>query len=112
MTKQNISFNLSVLIFQEDKTWIAQCLEWDVAAQGKTIDDALGSFERTFVGQIILDVEAGRNPLEGTSQAPREYWKMFDIAKKLEERKPFYFPEEIPAAYIIAAAAQDLRIAA
>jgi len=110
--KQNVSFILSVLLFQQDKTWIAQCLEWDVAAQGKTLDDALNSFEKTFVGQIILDIEGGRNPLETTPQAPKEYWEKFDIAKKLEERKPFYLPEEMLPAYIIAATAQDLRIAA
>jgi len=111
MTQKTYSFNLSILLLQEDKTWIAQCLEWDIAAQGKTLDDALKSFEKTFVGQLVLDIGQDKNPLENTPRTPKEYWTKFEQAKKLEERKPFYLPEEISLA-CITASAQDLRIAA
>jgi hypothetical protein len=111
MTQKTYSFMLSILLFQEDTTWIAQCLQYDIAAQGKTLDDALNSFEKTFVGQLILDIEQDKNPLENTPQTPKEYWTKFEQAKKLEERKPFYLPEELSPASIMASA-QDLRIAA
>ena len=109
--KHQISLDLRVLLFQEDKTWVAQCLEWDIAAQGKTLDDALNSFECIFVGQIILDIENGRKPLESTPVAPKEYQKMFKDARKLADKKPFSLPKEIRPV-INTATANDLRIAA
>jgi hypothetical protein len=111
MTQNAYSFILSILLFQKDTTWVAQCLEWDIAAQGKTLDDALNSFERTFVGQLVLDIDQNKNPLEDTPRTPREYWTMFEQAKKLADKKPFYLPEEI-SPVCITASAQDLRIAA
>lgn len=109
--KHKMTFNLRVLLFQEDKTWVAQCLEWDIAAQGKTLDDALNSFEQTFVGQIVLDIEGGRKPLASTPRSPKEYQGMFKKAKKLVDKKPLYIPKELFPT-IGAATAEDLRIAA
>lgn len=112
MTHKAYSFMLSILLFQNNTTWIAQCLEYDIAAQGKTLDNALDSFERTFVGQLILDIERDKNPLENTPRTPREYWTKFEQARKLEDRRPFYLPEEIPPTCINAVTVEDLRIAA
>jgi hypothetical protein len=95
MTKQNISLNASVLLLQEGKTWIAQCLEWDIAAQGDTIDHALNSFERTFVGQIILDIDADKLPLEGISQSPKEYWEKFEKKTLLNQSSIIFLTKKI-----------------
>ena len=87
--------------------WAAQCLEYDIAAQGKTIDEAKESFKRTFVGQIMVDVHFGHQPLQGIEKAPEEYWEQFRTAKRLIDREPFYVGH-LP----IRASAQDLRVAA
>lgn len=107
-----ISFRLNILLFQEGNTWVAQCLERDVAGQGKTIDEATSAFERTFVGQIIIDVHNNEPPLGNIQRAPREYWEKFEKAKRLTDKIPFYLPDEIPPAFMIEAGAEELRISA
>jgi hypothetical protein len=107
-----VTFVVSVLLLREEDGWVAQCLEYDVAAQGKTITQVKTAFERTFVGQILVDVKAGRQPLEGVGQAPGFYWEKFEHAERLADRKPFYLPEGIPPAFMIAAVADDVRISA
>lgn len=107
------SYPVSVLILREAETWVTQCLEYDIAAQGKTITEAMTNFQRTFIGQILVDIASGREPLEGVPQALPEYWKLFEAAHRLVDRSSFYVPEEsLPPAYIIRAAAEELRISA
>ena len=110
MQRDSYTFLLSVLFIKDqNSTWVAQCLEFDIAAQGKTIKEAQKAFERTFLGQVGLDVRGNRRPLEGIEQAPKEYWDMFESAVRLADRKPFRLPADIPPAFMIAAA-EDLRV--
>jgi hypothetical protein len=110
MTKQ-FNFAVSVLIAREDDAWVAQCLEFDIAAQGSSVALAKENFEKTFVGQIVADISVGKDPLEGIAQAPRFYWSKFDQGERLADRKPFYLGESVPPAYMIQAAATELRLA-
>jgi len=103
-------FSLSVLLFLDDKKWIAHCLEYDIVAQGKTIQSAKESFEKTFVGQVVLDIINKRSPLEGISQSPKEIWDMFKDGIKVEEIGSLYVPQEKSS--LVSARFQDVRIAA
>ena len=85
-------------------------MEYDIAAQAPTIDAAKKAFEQTFVGQIMVDAENGRQPLSGIAQAPPSYWKKFAKAERLADRRPFRLPEGMPPAFMVAATADDLRI--
>jgi len=109
---KRFNFEVSVLLTQEGNAWVAQCLQYDVTAQGSSIASAKENFERMFVGQIIADISVGRDPLEAIPQAPRLYWDKFEHGEKLSERKPFYVGDAVPAAYMIQAMAQDFRVAA
>lgn len=108
----NSQFSVSVLLFQEGNLWVAQGLEHDIAAQGATIGDAKRSFERVFVGQILVDIHHDKEPLSGIQAAPKKYWDMFEHGERLGDRRPFYMPPGIPPAFVIAAAAEDFRISA
>lgn len=101
---------LSVLFIKDQhSTWVAQCLEFDIAAQGKSFKDAQRAFERTFMGQIALDMRNDRRPLEGIKQAPKQYWSMYEESERLADRRPFRLPEGIPPAFMISAA-QESRV--
>jgi hypothetical protein len=101
---------LSVVFIKDQcSNWVAQCLEFDIAAQGKNIKDAQQAFERTFIGQVMLDIHNSRRPLAGIGQAPKEYWDMFGGSERLADRRPFRLPPGMPPAFMIAAA-QDLRV--
>ena len=49
---------------READYWVAQCLEHDIAAQGKTLPEVEDAFRKTVVGQIVLDLRKGREPLD------------------------------------------------
>ena len=103
-----ISFSISVLLRYEHCGWIAQCLEYDIAAQGKNLAEAKAAMEKAFVGQVIVDLSNGIEPLSTVGKAPIEYWQEFTQAERLADRKPLF----IPPPYMVRATMEDARIAA
>lgn len=89
----NKSIFVRVLLFlDEGKTWIAQGLEYDIAAQGKTLKEAQEAFNRMFITKIILDLNNGVDPLSQLSEAPEEYQQMFnETEEQLMPRKEIDF---------------------
>ena len=89
MKRHTIYFNLSILLRHEGSGeqagWVAQCLEYDIAAQGKTIPDAKKAFAKTFLGQALVDAEHKKKPFQGIQQAPKMYWEAFDQADQLND---------------------------
>ena len=73
--------SVRVVVFQEGDWVCAQCLEYDIAAQGKTLDDCLYELERLVVGQIAISIENGLDPLRGLNPAPRRFWDWFEHSK-------------------------------
>jgi hypothetical protein len=102
------TFAISIVLKYEEYGWAAQCLEYDIAAQGRTIGEAKTAFEKAFIGQIIVDISHGIAPLSQILAAPQHYWQMFDKSEKLMGRKSYY----IPPPYMVRATAEDVRICA
>ena len=80
---------LHVLLFKErvgpQDVWVAQCLEHDITAQGDTVREAQKDFERTVRGEIVLALEAGREPLAGIAPAPSRYQDLWELAVRLAD---------------------------
>ncbi len=77
---------ISVLAFQEGEWWSAQCLQYDIAAQAKTLPDLFYELGRTLAGYYALAAKAGDAPFAGIGPAPKNFWDMFPAqAKKIEE---------------------------
>lgn len=93
MIRHKIS--LRVLLFEENKTWIAQCLENDIATQGKSIADAMNALERTIIGQIALDVKNGIKPLSEIAPAPQSCFDKFEKAYLICDKPKFTLPQTI-----------------
>ena len=85
---------MRVVIFQEGDWVCAQCLEYDIAAQGKTLDDSLYELERLVVGHIAISVENGLAPLQGLPRAPQQFWDWFERSKIPLPTAPFPFSAE------------------
>lgn len=101
MGMTDLSIQLRVVLFQESEmmdgsgdelAWVMQCLEYDIATQGTTIEIAKQRFEDTIVGQLRLDALSGRSPLQGIGPAPRVYWDLFRKATKEEKHQPLCVP--------------------
>jgi len=71
---------LSVLFISSGGMVVAQALERDIAAQGRTYDEAKVAFARTLFGQFLLDQQLGRAPFSTIAPAPARYWDAWRVA--------------------------------
>lgn len=80
---EQTAMSLRVLFLKRSYFWVAQCLEYDIVAQGKTLTDAQEAFERVFVSNIIVNLEAGVVPLSQFREAPREFFDLYERSQQL-----------------------------
>ena len=85
-SKQERKF-INVLVFQEDGFWIAQGLEYDIVAQGCSLDQVEENFIQTLVSQILIDSRDGKEPLADFQPASEECIKHFDEARTMRFRE-------------------------
>lgn len=67
---------VQVVFLREGRSMVAQCLEYDIAAQGDDIPIAKWRFARTLLGQAALDRYHDKEPLAAIKEAPAMYWEM------------------------------------
>ena len=85
-TKSKVSINLSAIVYRENALWVAHCLELDIVAEGKDVEDAVASLVSLCDLQIKVAMEEA--DLESVFRpAPPEIWKMFSAGKILPRRK-------------------------
>jgi len=71
--------HLRILVLQDGPWWVAQCLEYDLGAEAKSLDDALYEMEKTIVGQIFFDIKHDRVPFSTLPPAPARYVELFHM---------------------------------
>ena len=101
------TITMRVLFLSEGKTWVAQCIEYDIAAQGHTFEEVQKNFERTFVGHILLDLSRGKEPLEDIPPAPDFYRERFERAGKFRHEEKAGLSSFIPPVHIIEAISRE-----
>jgi hypothetical protein len=83
-------FSVSVLLHKDGAAWVAQCLEYDVAVQGPSPEEAKNRFLRTLGSQILDDLLDGRAPLSSLPQAPSQYFNNLGGTKACGPELPVY----------------------
>lgn len=73
--------SVRVVVFQDGDRVCAQCLEYDIAAQGETLDDCLYALDRLIAGHIAISIEHGLVPLHDVKPAPQRFWDWFEHSK-------------------------------
>jgi hypothetical protein len=105
---ESVDIKITGVLLKEASAWVAQGLEYDIAAQGTTIRDAINAFERTVVGQIMLDLKDNKKPLASLPKAPHFYWQKYAQGELLADgRLPFYLPADVP----VRSAEAELKVA-
>ena len=86
---------MNVVLFREGNVWIAQGLEHNLVAQGRTLPEVKDAFARVFGAQVLVDLADNLVPLSTCGSAPQEYWDLFDAGE------PFYtqFPDRMNAIF-------------
>ncbi|MBI4270859.1 MAG: hypothetical protein HY615_11040 [Candidatus Rokubacteria bacterium] len=91
-------YAVHVILFQEGERWSAQCLQYDIAAQAKTLPELRYEFERTMVGHLVVSKELGLEPFENLGSAPQRFWDMYlksDLRVEPEKPLPFRVPSGV-----------------
>ena len=103
--------SVRVIVFQEGDWVCAQCLEYDIAAQGKTLDDCLYELDRLIAGHIAISIEHGVEPLRGLKPTPRRFWEWFERSKILLPATPFPFTADDFDRHGVVVAPAQVRVA-
>jgi hypothetical protein len=73
-------FRVSVVLYPEEGFWIAQGLQFDITARGKTPTEASERFNDKFGAELVISTEVDEEPLAGVGQAPKEFWDIYKRA--------------------------------
>jgi len=106
---------IKVVIFRSvTRPWhVAQCLEYDLNAQGITPEKALSALVDTIVKRIALDEHHRRPPLSTCREADERYWRMYfevETGASAPLSESAEKPDEVPSS--LAATIAHVRIAA
>jgi len=69
---------LRVVVFQDGDLWVAQCLEYDIGAQGSTLPELRSRFEATLNAERAESVKAHGAAFAGIEAAPPMYEDMWN----------------------------------
>ena len=80
-----------MLVFQEGDWLCAQCLEYDLGTQARTLEGLLADLQRMILGHIAICAENNLEPFSMLRPAPKKYWDMFRRSKICLPPKTFSF---------------------
>ncbi len=97
---------VNVVAFQDGELWIAQCVEYDIAAFAKSLPELPRALERAVAANLAANADLGRNALDGVPPAPPRFQEMFeqshfDLKTRIENSSTPRLPVRI----------RDLRVA-
>lgn len=74
------------VVFRDEDLWVAQCLEYDLATQGRTLEQLRERVELLLLARMAVSQKVGRRPFEGLPKGPQEFWDLWGSAEPLETR--------------------------
>jgi hypothetical protein len=105
------AFNLKAVLFEEGDWWCAQCLEYDITAQAKTLPELRYELERVLFTHLCVSAQLGRTPFQGLAQAPRKFWKMYENTNLRLESEDSDFSFQLPGSMPIPSVIAKMKIA-
>lgn len=78
--------HIRAVLFEEDEWWSAQCLDYDIAAQAKTLLDLHDELIRILAVHVAASTQLGREPFAGINPAPRRFWDLYESGWRLESK--------------------------
>jgi hypothetical protein len=76
-TKAARKYAIRAVVFQEGDWLCAQCLEYDLVAQARSLPKLCRALQQLVVGHVAVRVRHGRQPFRDLPRAPEKYWTMF-----------------------------------
>ena len=69
---------LRVVIFREEEMYVAQCIEFDIAAQAPTLEAVLDRLDLTVEAECQMSLEIGQTPFNGICPAPNHFHHLWE----------------------------------
>ena len=84
---------LRIVMFEEEvpgvgRIWVAQCIDYDLAAQSTKLNDLAYEFEKALVCHVVACLDAGIEPLKHLPPAPNHYEELFKMGEPYSPRIP------------------------
>lgn len=70
-------YAIRAVVFQEGEWLCAQCLEYDLVAQAKSLQQLSKALQRLIVGHVAVRLRHKLRPFRDLPRAPEKYWAMF-----------------------------------
>ncbi len=70
-------YAVRAVVFQEGEWLCAQCLEYDLVAQAKSLQQLSRALQRLIVGHVAVRLHHKQQPFRDLPRAPEKYWAMF-----------------------------------
>jgi hypothetical protein len=75
------TIELNVVVFEDGDLWVAQAIEFDIAARADKPSKLPRAFERALVANLATNHSFGRQALSGIPPAPQRYRALFEQAE-------------------------------
>lgn len=79
--KATKKYAIRAVIFQEGEWLCAQCLEYDLVAQAKTLPKLCRALQQLVLGHVAVRLRHGQQPFRDVPRAPDKYWTMFRLSR-------------------------------
>ena len=70
----------NVVFYEDGDFWVAQAIEFDIAARADKPSKLPRAFERAVTGEPCRQSRTGRQRLEGISAAPERFRELFELS--------------------------------
>jgi hypothetical protein len=70
-------YAVRAVVFQQGEWLCAQCLEYDLVAQAKSLPRLSRALQRLIVSHVVVRLRHERQPFRDLPRAPAKYWTMF-----------------------------------
>jgi hypothetical protein len=78
--------HIRAVLFEEGEAWSAQCLDYDIAAQAKTLPELHDELVRVLAVHVAASVQLGREPFAGIGAAPAKFWELYQGGWQFESK--------------------------
>jgi hypothetical protein len=75
------TYSIKALVFQEGEWLSAQCLEYNLATQARTLPELSYELQRLIFGHIATRLANGLEPFADLERAPQRFWDMYERSK-------------------------------
>ena len=99
---------VNAVAFQQGDLWVAQCVEYDIAAFAKSLPDLPRALKRALAANLCVNADLKRTGLESIPAAPERFRLMFKTAKINIRPTEESAADFVPASHV---QVRDLRVA-